>query len=118
MSSPISKLQELKKQRAELEALIAAETAAALDDAFAQIDALVEVASITKEQIAKHFRLALKEKPAEETPSAGGSKRKPVEIKYEYQGVTWTGRGKKPKSYSLAIAADPSFDLEQFRINK
>lgn len=119
MTSPISKLQDLKRQRAELEALIAAETAAALDDAFTQIDALVEVASITKEQIAKHFNLALTEKPAKKTSSADtGSKRKPVEVKYEREGVTWTGRGKMPKSYRLALETDPSLTIESFRINK
>lgn len=119
MTSPISKLQALKKQRAELEALIAAETAAALEDAFTQIDALVDAASITREQIAKHFNLPLSEKPAKETSSADtGSKRKPVEVKYDYQGVTWTGRGKMPKSYRLAIEADPSLTIESFKITK
>lgn len=118
MSSPISKLLELKKQRTELEALIAAETVAALEDAFTQIDALVEAASITKEQIAEHFHITYIGPSTLGTPSADGPKRKPVDAKYDYQGVQWTGRGKMPKSYRLAIEADPTLSVEQFRIAK
>jgi DNA-binding protein H-NS len=102
-------LQQLIRQRAELERQIAQLNSQGRQDAIEEIRAIMSAHGLTSEDIASGTR------PRKPGVKLDGTERKAVAAKYrDGQGNQWTGRGLKPRWLSAALAEGKT--LEDFAV--
>jgi len=101
-------LQELIRQKADLERQIAQLNSQGRQEAIDEIRKIMSEHALTADDIASNVK-------TRKSTKLDGSERKPVAAKYkDDQGHQWTGRGLKPKWLSAALASGRK--LEDFAV--